>query len=87
MAGLIVLLLRDAARRQCDALTLLAGTAVLALLGNAVLCGALSGPHPRYGARLVWIGTFVLIAAGARAYEQTRAPLQWRLTAAAPERP
>jgi hypothetical protein len=66
---------------------LLAGTAALALLGNAVLCGALSGPHPRYGARLVWIGAFVLIAAGARAYEQTGATRPWGLTAVAQERP
>lgn len=87
MAGLIVLLLRATARRQRDALTLLAGTAVLALLGNAVLCGALSGPHPRYGARLVWIGTFVMIAAVARAYERAGTPRPWRLTAAVQERP
>ncbi len=29
---------------------------LLALLGNAILTGALSGPHDRYQARLVWLG-------------------------------
>jgi hypothetical protein len=51
-------------RRRDDDLTLLAGTVCLALLGNAAICGVISGPHDRYGARLVWIATFtVLIAA------------------------
>jgi hypothetical protein len=26
-----------------------------AVLGNALICGALSGPHPRYGARIIWL--------------------------------
>jgi hypothetical protein len=26
-----------------------------AVLGNALICGALSGPHPRYGARVMWL--------------------------------
>jgi hypothetical protein len=29
----------------------------VALLANAFACGALSGPHDRYGARIVWIAT------------------------------
>ena len=38
---------------------------LLALLGNALICGVISGPHDRYGARMAWIATFaVLIAAG-----------------------
>jgi len=44
----------------------LAGTAALALLGNALLCGLLSGPHDRYGARMVWIATLVVMIAAAR---------------------
>jgi len=53
-----------ALRRRPDDLTLLATTVSLALLGNAFVCGVISGPHDRYGARMVWIATLaVLIAA------------------------
>ncbi len=31
------------------------GLVVVLLLGNAVVCGALSGPFPRYQARIVWL--------------------------------
>jgi hypothetical protein len=42
----------------------LAGTVSFALLGNAVVCGVISGPHDRYGARLAWVATtLALIAA------------------------
>jgi len=54
-------------QRRLDDLTLLAGTVTLALLGNAVVCGVISGPHDRYGARMVWIATFVVLIAAARA--------------------
>jgi hypothetical protein len=37
----------------------LAMTAALAILANAAVCGVLSNPHDRYGARLVWIATLV----------------------------
>ena len=26
-----------------------------AVMGNALICGGLSAPHPRYGARLMWL--------------------------------
>lgn len=35
---------------------------VLALIINAAVCGALSGPHNRYQARLIWIAPVVLAA-------------------------
>jgi hypothetical protein len=54
-------------RRRGDDITLLAGTVTLALLGNAVICGVISGPHDRYGARIVWIATFVVLIVAARA--------------------
>lgn len=41
----------------------LAGLALfvlLALLGNAFICGALSNPHDRYQSRLVWLATLVV---------------------------
>ena len=44
-------------RRRLDDLTLLAATVTLALLGNAFVCGVISGPHDRYGARLAWVAT------------------------------
>lgn len=52
--------------RRLDDLTLLAAVAALALFGNAFLCGAISGPHDRYGARMVWIATFVVLIGAAR---------------------
>ncbi|WP_315719480.1 MULTISPECIES: hypothetical protein [unclassified Bradyrhizobium] len=53
-------------RRRRDDVALLATTVTLALLGNAVICGVISGPHDRYGARLVWIATFAVLIAVAR---------------------
>jgi hypothetical protein len=53
-------------RRQLDDITLLAGTVATALLGNAFICGVISGPHDRYGARMVWIATFVALIAAFR---------------------
>jgi hypothetical protein len=51
-------------RRKLDDVTLLAATVTFAMLGNAFVCAAISGPHDRYGARLAWVATFfVLIAA------------------------
>ncbi len=50
-------------RRRLDDLTLLSATVALALLGNAFICGVISGPHDRYGARMVWIATFVVLVA------------------------
>jgi hypothetical protein len=48
-------------RRKADDFALLTGTVTLAILGNAFLCGTLSGPHDRYGARMAWIATFALL--------------------------
>ncbi|WP_316192410.1 MULTISPECIES: hypothetical protein [unclassified Bradyrhizobium] len=53
-------------RRRRDDVALLAATVTLALLGNAVICGVISGPHDRYGARIVWIATFTGLIAAAR---------------------
>ncbi len=53
-------------RRRLDDLALLAATVSLALLGNAFVCGVISGPHDRYGARMVWIATFVALIAAIR---------------------
>ena len=53
-------------RRKFDDLALLAATVTFALLGNAVICGVISGPHDRYGARMVWVATFVVLMALSR---------------------
>lgn len=39
----------------------LAATLMIATLANAAVCGVLSGPHPRYGARIVWIASLVVL--------------------------
>ncbi len=53
-------------RRPFDDLTLLAGTVSFALLGNAVICAVISGPHDRYGARMAWLATLVVLIAAFR---------------------
>ena len=61
-----------AVRRRPDDLTLLAVTVSLALLGNAFVCGVISGPHDRYGARMVWIATLVALIAAFRHFADRR---------------
>lgn len=68
MLALVVLLAHALAHRRLDDLTLLAATVTLALLGNAFICGVISGPHDRYGARMVWVATFVVLMALFRAF-------------------
>ena len=52
--------------RNLDDLALLATTVSFALLGNAFVCGVISGPHDRYGARMAWIATFTVLIAVVR---------------------
>jgi hypothetical protein len=66
MALLIAIVATAAWRRRLDDLTLLAATVVTALLGNAFICGVISGPHDRYGSRMVWLATFVVLIVAAR---------------------
>ena len=54
-------------RNKFDELALLATTSTLAIVANAFLCGALSGPHDRYGARVAWLATFAVGLAMTRA--------------------
>jgi hypothetical protein len=61
MLLVLALLSRAAAIRRFDDLAAFAATVAVAVLANAFACGALSGPHDRYGARIVWIA--VLLAA------------------------
>jgi hypothetical protein len=61
-------------RRRLDDLALLAATVSLALLGNAFVCGVISGPHDRYGARMVWIATLVALIAAVRHFAGDEEP-------------
>ncbi|MEZ5788141.1 MAG: hypothetical protein R3D62_17085 [Xanthobacteraceae bacterium] len=69
LAATILLLGRALWRRDHDALTLLAATVLLAVLANAFICGVISGPHDRYGARLAWLPALVAMAAILRAWQ------------------
>jgi hypothetical protein len=56
-------------RREVFAdLGMLATTAMAALLANAFVCGVLSNPHDRYGARLIWIAPLVITLLLCRLY-------------------
>ncbi|MET4478980.1 hypothetical protein [Bradyrhizobium sp. F1.13.3] len=68
MLALVVLLAHALANRRLDGLTLLAATVTLALLGNAFICAVISGPHDRYGARMVWVATFTVLMALFRSF-------------------
>jgi hypothetical protein len=64
LLGLMALTMRSGGFADLGALAL---TAILAILANAVACGALSNPNDRYGARIVWLASFVLLLASWRA--------------------
>jgi hypothetical protein len=74
MLLVVVILATAIRRRRLDDLTLLAATVALALLGNAFVCGVISGPHDRYGARMVWIATFVVLIAAIRHFADDEKP-------------
>jgi hypothetical protein len=69
MLAVLALFAHALLRRRLDDLTLLAATVTFALLGNAVICGVISGPHDRYGARMVWIAAFTALIALARYFD------------------
>jgi hypothetical protein len=66
MAAVLALFASALWRGRLDDVALLAATVSFALLGNAIICGIISGPHDRYGARLVWIATFTVLIALSR---------------------
>lgn len=51
----------------------LAAACSLAVLANAFVCGALSNPHDRYGARLIWLAVIAAALTAVRLYEQRQA--------------
>jgi hypothetical protein len=56
-------------RRRLDELTMLAATVTFTLLGNALICGVISGPHDRYGARMAWLATLTVLLAISRYFD------------------
>lgn len=57
--------------RRRDARTFgLAFVVVMALLGNAFVCGALSNPNHRYQSRIAWLTVLVVATAVARRFER-----------------
>ena len=78
---LVVLLAAALARSRFDAQTQLAATVVVAIVANAFACGVLSGPHDRYGARMAWLATAVVLIAAIRLFT-ARSAARDRLTAA-----
>jgi hypothetical protein len=44
----------------------LAAFVLVALIGNAAICGILSNPHDRYQSRLMWLATLTVVVAGVR---------------------
>jgi hypothetical protein len=58
LTATLPLSLRRAVPADLAPLALAAG---LAILVNAAVCGVLSNPHDRYGARMIWIATFVIV--------------------------
>jgi len=62
-ALVFAMLIAAAFRRRIDDVTLLTATVCLSLLGNAAICGIISGPHDRYGSRMVWIAVFTVMIA------------------------
>ena len=67
--------------------SLLATTVGFALLANAVICGVLSNPHDRYGARLIWLAplTLTLVPVSLRISQRTRAGKSAALSVSVPE--
>ena len=61
MLLLIGVIVRGTRDKRLARLHHLAITVALALLANAFVCGALSNPHDRYGARMVWLAVLVLL--------------------------
>jgi hypothetical protein len=74
MALLPVIVLLGLRRRRFADLGWLAASVALAILANAFICGPLSNPHDRYGARLAWLAPLVVMLAIGRWREQMRPP-------------
>lgn len=64
--GVTLVLLVVAWRRRDRTTTGLAIVVTLAIIGNAIVCGAVSNPHDRYQNRVVWLALFTAIVGAVR---------------------
>jgi hypothetical protein len=76
MALLPVFLLLARLNRIPPDLAELAAFVSVTLLANAFVCGALSNPHDRYGARVVWLASVVVALAAVRLYQSRTATVR-----------
>jgi hypothetical protein len=60
IGDLAVILVSAKRRRHWDDRLFLSAFVLLALIGNAFICGALSSPHNRYQSRLIWQACFAV---------------------------
>lgn len=72
MLALIATIALGLAQPKIADLGMLAATAALAILTNAAVCGIFANPHDRYGARLAWVATLVLVLAAWQAAANRR---------------
>jgi hypothetical protein len=79
MALLPILVTLAVRRKDTFRPGLLAATVAVALLLNAAVCGVLSNPHDRYGARLVWLAPFAICLAALSRYPMRTPPRMVRL--------
>jgi hypothetical protein len=61
--GALLLMLVRTIRLGNRRTTVLLGFVLGALIGNAAICGILSGPHDRYQSRLIWLAPFAVLLA------------------------
>jgi hypothetical protein len=55
------LLLRHAVRRRDWRSAVLPAFVLLAIVGNAFVCGVFSGPHGRYQSRIMWLPALAVV--------------------------
>lgn len=65
LLGVLLLLNHAFIRRRWDE-GILPALVLLALVGNAIICGTFSNPHDRYQSRVIWLPVFVVLLALAR---------------------
>ena len=65
LLGLLSLLYRRVIRQRWREAAL-PGLVLVALIGNAIICGTFSNPHDRYQSRLIWLPLLVLMLARAQ---------------------
>jgi uncharacterized membrane protein YidH (DUF202 family) len=60
----LFMILRGVVRRRDWRGAVLPAFVLVALIGNALICGAFSGPHGRYQSRIMWLPVFAIVLIG-----------------------